>query len=121
MIEKGIWLKLRFPYKGECSIEDLTDLSVKELSSIYVKLNKELKESTEESLLKESKGDDILQLKIDILKHIARVKQDEEKEKTQAAHKALQKKKLLKIYAEKKDAEILSKTPEEIEAMIEAL
>ena len=63
--------KLRFQFKGNIKAEDLWDLSVEELDSIYKKLNAQIKTSQEESLLyKKTKEDEELNIKVDIIKYI---------------------------------------------------
>ena len=70
--------KYRFPYKGQITVEDLWDLSVTQLDSIFKTLNAQYKQSKEESLLEtKSKEDEVLDTQIAIVKHIVAVKQQE--------------------------------------------
>ena len=64
MFEKASRLKLRFEYKGLCSVEELWDLSVQELDNIYKVLNSKAKAMREESLLQEKTKEDQLQKKV---------------------------------------------------------
>lgn len=49
--------KMRFPFRGMISVEDLWDLSLTNLDSVFKILNAEAKKSEEESLLNtKSKG-----------------------------------------------------------------
>lgn len=79
IFEQASRLKLRFETnKGFLSTEDLWDLSLTSLDSIYRVINKKLKEETEESLITtRSKSNKELDLKVEILKHIVKVKQEE--------------------------------------------
>jgi len=112
----------RFQFKGMISVEDLWQLSSKELDSIYKTLNSELKKVQEESLLQvKTQQDQELDIKIEIVKYIFQVKQDEAEKQLQAKSVKEQKQKLMEIYASKKDEDLLKKSPEEIKAMIDAL
>ena len=77
--------KIRFPYKGLITVEDLWDLSLTNLDSIYKTLNKQVKQSEEESLLNtKASVDTELEVQIAIVKHIVSVKLAEK----EAAEKA---------------------------------
>lgn len=43
--------KYRFPFKGMISVEDLWDLKLQDLDSVFKALNKQKKQNDEESLL----------------------------------------------------------------------
>lgn len=79
IFEQASRLKLRFETtKGFLSTEDLWDLSLTSLDSIYRVINKKLKEESEESLITtRSKSNKELDLKVEILKHVVKVKQEE--------------------------------------------
>ena len=78
MFEIAARNKFRFPFKGMISTEDLWDLSVENLDNVFKMLNSEMKKTKEESLLStKSKDDEVLELKIEIVKHIVAVKQEE--------------------------------------------
>lgn len=79
IFEQASRLKLRFETnRGFLSTEDLWDLSLTSLDSIYRVINKKLKEESEESLITtRSKSNKELDLKIEILKHVVKVKQEE--------------------------------------------
>ena len=68
----------RFPYKGNASVEDLWHLSLTELDAVFKTLNTEAKKNEEESLLNtKSEEDEAILDKIEIIKHIVRVKLEE--------------------------------------------
>ena len=122
IFEVAIRSKFRFPFKGTISVEDLFDLNVKDLDSVFKVLNSQLKQVKEESLLEiKTQQDQELDMKIEIIKYIVKVKQEEAEKQLQAKSLKEQKQKLMEIYASKKDEDLLKKSPEEIKAMIDAL
>lgn len=114
--------KFRFPFKGMISVEDLWDLSVQNLDTVFKALNAESKQAKEESLLSvKSDEDTILDAKIAIVKHIVSVKQNEAVQRQNAAAMREQKRKLQELIANKQDAELQGKSIEELQAMLNAL
>lgn len=122
MFEKGTREKVRFDYRGVCTMEDLYDLGVKDLDAIYKTLNAKLKQSQEDSLLTtQTKEDAMLKLKLDIVKHIVEVKLREAAEKQQERQNKEKRQKLSELIAAKEDAELLNKSAEELKQMRDAL
>lgn len=122
IFEKGIREKVRFSYKGLHSIEELYDMSLPALDSIYKDLNKKVKAEKEDSLLnKRTKADDILELKIEIVKYVFKTKSREKEDRENAAMKKEKKQKLLSIMAEKKDKQLYELPVEDLEKMINEL
>lgn len=114
--------KFRFPFKGNLSVEDLWELNVEDLDSIFKILNRDVKQAKEESLLgTKTKEDKILEMKINIIKHIVNVKQEEEKEKIKIKERKEQKQKIMSILATKQDEVLQNKSVEELQAMLESL
>ena len=75
MFENATRTKMRFPFKGMISVEDLWDLSVKDLDTIFKTLNAQVKKSQEESLLvTKTEEDEVLSTQIEIVKYIVAVK-----------------------------------------------
>jgi hypothetical protein len=115
MFEVAARTKMRFPFKGPSSVEDLWDLSVENLDVIFKQLNAQLKQSSEESLLnKRTSEDEALALKIDIVKYIVSVKQNEENERVQAKAKKEKKDKIIARIAELNDAEFNTRSKEDL-------
>ncbi|MFW6242985.1 MAG: hypothetical protein ACOC2W_02405 [bacterium] len=122
MFEKATRMKLRFNQKGICSVEDLWDLPLNSLDSIFKELNAKIKEQKEESLLNQrTKESEILDLKINIVKYIVNVRLQEQKERENKLAKESQKKKLLEIIAEKQDKQLYEKNITELNKMVEEL
>lgn len=122
MFEVAVRNKFRFPFKGVISVEDLWDLSVQQLDGIFKTLKSQEKKAQEESLLDtRTPEDEALKTKIDIIRYIVTVKLDEAKQAEHAKENRDQKQKILGILAEKQDADLRSKTPEELQAMLNQL
>lgn len=122
MFETAVRTKMRFPFKGVVSAEDLWDLSVENLDSVYKTLNSELKKATEESLLNtKTKQDKELETKIEIIKYIVKVKQEEELLRLKAKERKEQRQKILEIMAMKQDESLQNKSIEELTAMLNEL
>ena len=114
--------KLRFPYKGNISVEYLWDLPVAELDTIFKALNAQVKLSQEESLLsKKSKKDEALSVQIDIVKHIVSVKIAEADARRCEAENAAKRQKIMQIIEEKKDEKLQNSSIEELNKMLDEL
>ena len=114
--------KLRFPFKGQITVEDLWDLRPENLDSIYKTLNAEnKKEQSEESLMTKKKQESDLDIQIEIIRYIFNVKLQEANERMQKKERADQRKRLMAIYAQKENEEIARMSKEDIKKMIDAL
>ena len=119
IFEKALRNKIRFNYRGVLSTEDLWDLPLQQLDTIFKNLNKELKQLSEESLLNvKTKADEELELKVELIKYIVKTKQAEAKVKQDAKEEKERKQKIMELIARKKDAELEGKSLEELEAML---
>ena len=114
--------KLRFPYRGSITTEDLYDLSPADLDRIYKTLAREAKKNEEESLLADKKDEDVdLNVRIDIIKHIVTEKLAAIERAKKAAATKMQAEKIRAIIAEKQDAALKEMSPEELNKMLEEL
>lgn len=120
MFEKAARLKLRFPFRGMLTVEDLWDLKLEDLDTIFKGHNLKLKEVGEESLLgTKSKEDEILALQISIVKYIVNVRLLEQKERTSEKERSEYKQKILSIVAEKQDAGLKDMSIEDLLKLVE--
>lgn len=111
--------KFRFPYRGMATTEDLWDLSIQELDTVFKALNAQAKQAAEESLLDtKSQEDMVLEAKISIVRYIVGVKQAESEARKNAKAKREQKQKIMALISEKKDEELRGKSVEELMAML---
>jgi len=119
MFEVATRSKFRFPYRGLVTVEDLWDISVEGLDTVFKKLNSQLKTVTEESLLqKRTKEDAEIHLQIEIIKYIVSTKLKEANSKLRAKEVAEEKQKIMEILASKQDEDLKNKTSEELEKML---
>ena len=122
MFEKASRLKVRFNHKGLCSVEDLWDLPLRSLDSIFKTLNAQNKTQKEESLLEiKSQEDELLDLQISIVRHIVDVRVQELNARENAAKKLMEKQRLLGILAKKQDEQLEGLSIEELTKRIEEL
>ena len=80
--------KLRFPFRGSISVEDLWDLTPENLDVVFKTLNSQKKKANEESLLSAQADADVeLNTMIEIVKHIVVVKLAEAEARAKAKEK----------------------------------
>ena len=122
MFEYAVRNKVRFPFKGLISVEDLWDLTLTNLDSIYKILNKQVKQSEEESLLNtKTTVDKELDVQIAIVKHIVAVKLAEQEAREKASAKKAQKQKIMAIIASKQDEALQNSSVEDLQKMLDEL
>lgn len=122
IFEYAVRNKVRFPFKGMISAEDLWDLSLTNLDSIYKTLNKQVKQSNEESLLDtKPQTDKELTVQIAIIKYIVSTKLAEQEAREKAAAKKEQKQKILAIMSAKKDEALQNSSIDDLQKMLDDL
>ena len=122
IFEYAVRNKIRFPFKGIISVEDLWDLSLVNLDCIYKTLNKQVKQSEEESLLNtKTSVDTELEVQIAIVKHIVAVKLAEKEAREKAHSKREQKQKIMSIIATKENEALQNSSIEDLKKMLDDL
>lgn len=122
MFELATRAKLRFNFKGQVSVEDLWDLSLESLDGIYKGLNALVQQAKEDSLLSvKSAADEVLDAKIEIVKHIVKVKLEEAEARKQVKAVREQQQKIMSILSDKQDEALKNKTVEELQEMLKGL
>lgn len=119
LFEVATRTKMRFPFKGLITVEDLWDLSLTNLDSVFKVLNSQSKQAKEESLLNtRSKEDEILDMQIEIVKYIVSVKLAEKEAREKASANREKNQKIMEIIATKKDEALHNMSIEELEKML---
>lgn len=114
--------KMRFPStKGELSVEDLWDLSDKDLDVVYKNLKDQEVKSSEESLLDDANVDPKLTAEIGIVKYIFTTKRNERLAENERINKKLTQRKYIDALSKKQDEAIEKMSEAELRAMIDSL
>lgn len=122
MFEFATRNKMRFPFKGQISVEDLWDLRVEDLDTVFKSLNKQVKQTKEESLLATKTTEDtILDTQIAIVKYIFDVKVQEANARLIEKERKEQKQKIMSILATKQEQELQNKSVEELQKMLDEI
>ena len=113
---------LRFPYKGQVSVEDLFDLNTEELNALYKTLKKQQKIDAGESLIEDKTNEDTqLEVKIAIVTEIFNDKQAAADKAKKTAVRKAQTQKILDIMNQKQNEALSNMTVEELQAQLDAL
>lgn len=119
MFEYATRNKLRFPYKGNVSVEDLWDLKLNDLDSVFKTLNRKVKQTEEESLLTvKSVEDTELSIQIEIVKYIFNTKTAEANAKLAEKERKEYKQKLMEIKAAKQEQALWNMSEEELDKLL---
>jgi len=121
MYKHAAQLKLRFPFKGFCQVEDLFDLKLAELDQIYKAMKKQQGEVEDGLLQERTQEDEVLALKLAVVKDVFQTKQAEIDARKAAADRRAQKARIMEIIAAKQDEALAGKSLEELQGMLDAL
>lgn len=114
--------KFRYPYKGMITTEDLWDLSLAQLDTVYKALNKDVRVAQEDSLM--CKMDTVeaeVLAKIDIVKHIFHTKELEAMAREEAATNAAKAQRIMEILDQKRNNALQNMSEEELMQMLNEL
>ena len=130
IFEKATRAKLRFKSlvgATNLSVEDLWDLPLDSvnrpsLQSVARATNADLKASSEEDFVSaRTSGNKLDELRMEVVKHIIKVRQEENEANKSAAERKAKKARLTELLAQKQDQELASKSAEEIQKLIAEL
>lgn len=122
LFEMATRSKLRFPStKGELSVEDLWDLSDKDLDVVYKNLKDQEVKSSEESLLDDANVDLKLTAAIGIVRYIFTTKRNERLEAKELIDKKRNQQLYIDALSRRKLKDIDNMSVEELEAKIAEL
>lgn len=107
--------------KGSLSVEDLWDLSSTQLDAIYRAMTKELREQGGESLMQKDNDNTVLADKIEIIKHIFLVKQEEIAARKAAEENRNKRQRIMEILEQKRDASLQNMSEEDLQKMLNDL
>lgn len=107
---------------GVMNVEDLWILKLEDLNKIAQRLNKEIKDSGEESFItKRTTVNKTLEGKFELVKHIIGVKLEEKEKKALAIERAEKRAKLIALIGEKEHTELSNKSIEDLKKELASL
>lgn len=122
IFERAAREKTRFNFKGLISAEDLWDLSLENLDSIWCELEAELEKLPRRSLLAtgiDQRGE--IEFKQEIIKHIVDTKKIESEARAAAKSNSEKKQMILDIIQAKQNEDLKAKSVEELMQIAESL
>lgn len=121
MYKEALQKKLRFKTnKGMITTEDLFDLSLQNLNTLAIMLDKKISEAPKKSFIEElpaEENDD--ELRFSIVKDVINIKLKARKDNIDKAQADARKKRILEILAKRNDEELEKKSTEELRAMLQ--
>ena len=122
IFERAVREKTRFNFKGLISVEDLWDLSLESLDSIYGNLSSNLDALPKKSLLSaNTQQRDEIEFKQSIIKHIVETKQAEAEAVKQYKANSAKKQMILDIIAAKQNEQYQDMSIDDLKRLAESL
>lgn len=123
MFEEAVREKFRFKLtNGYLTVEDLWDLSLEDLDRLARNLNKEVKDSEEESFIKKrTAANKLSEKKFELVKHIITVRLAELEESKLRKEKLVKKARIKEILEKKENEALEGKSTEELLKELETL
>jgi hypothetical protein len=116
--------KLRFSSNrgGQVGVEDLWDLSLEELDTIAKAINKQVKESSEESFIyKQSTSDKKLKLRLDVVVSVINTKLEEDEKRKAASERKAKRNQILELMSQKENEALGKKSLAALKADLQKL
>lgn len=111
--------KMRFSYKGVCTVEDLYDIPLSGLDKMYGELKKQQKGFGEDSLLnKKSSEEKEVGIKIEIIENIVADRLADIDKAKKAQQTRERNRRIAQIIADKEDAALNDMSLEDLKAML---
>ncbi|MBQ4233104.1 MAG: hypothetical protein II699_07470 [Lachnospiraceae bacterium] len=123
IFEIAVREKYTYNFRGLIKTEDLYDLKLTDLDTIYKGLKSDLAQLGEDSLIDsvDTEAKETINNKIEIVKAVVDYKREVKKNLEEAKTKAETKRRLKDLIAQKKNEELVSKSLAELEAMLASL
>ena len=122
IFERAVREKTRFAFKGSIGVEELWDLSLTNLDTIYGNLETELESLPKKSLLStNSKQREEIEFKQEIIKYIVETKKAEAEQEFIAKENSVKKQMILDILAKKQNQNYENMSVEELTALANSL
>ena len=123
IFEIAVREKYTYNFRGLIKTEDLYDLKLTDLDTIYKGLKSDLAQLGEDSLIDsvDTEAKETINNKIEIVKAVVDYKSEVKKNLEEAKTKAETKRRLKDLIAQKKNEELVSKSLDELEAMLASL
>lgn len=121
MYKEALQKKLRFKTnKGMITTEDLFDLSLQNLNTLAIMLDKKISEAPKKSFIEElPAGENDDELRFSIVKDVINIKLKARKDNINRAQIDARNKRIAKLIAKKEDEALENKSIEELRAMIQ--
>jgi hypothetical protein len=111
--------KMRFNYKGLCSVEDLYDIPLSDLDKMYGALKGEQKNLGVDSLLnKKTSAEKEVAIKIEIIESIVKDRLADRDKAVKAEQTRVRNRRIAEIIADKEDAALHNMSVEDLKAML---
>lgn len=123
IFEIAVREKYTYNFRGLIKTEDLYDLKLTDLDTIYKGLKSDLAQLGEDSLIDsvDTEAKETINNKIEIVKAVVDYKREVKKNLEEAKSKAETKRRLKDLIAQKKNEELEGKSLDELEAMLATL
>ena len=123
IFEIAVREKYTYNFRGLIKTEDLYDLKLTDLDTIYKGLKSDLAQLGEDSLIDsvDTEAKETINNKIEIVKAVVDYKREVKKNLEEAKAKAETKRRLKDLIAQKKNEELEGKSLDELEAMLATL
>ena len=127
MFEMASQFKFRYPYKGLITTEDLWDLTLTQLDTVYKALSKEMSTLQDGDSLLSTKSADLfnkeqeLIAKIELVKYIFKCQQQAEELHRMEAERSAKKQHILEIIATKQENALQTMSEDELKKMLDEL
>jgi hypothetical protein len=112
--------RIRFPHNGQIDVEDLWELGERQLNGVYKTLVSQRVDESD-SLFDSPTTDDVLELKIAVVRHVFETKRAEKELAEQAEARRAEKQRIMEVLAQRQDRALFDLPEEELLAKLEQL